>query len=257
MNSPFPGMDPYLETHWRDVHTSLMTYIRDQLQDQLPLDLVARVEESVSVDVADESRLIAPDVRITEDFASAEPAVSRTSAAVAEPLVVLEEIPQTARHVKIVDLSSGERVITVIEVLSPTNKLTTTGREEYRRKQREYLLGDVNLVEVDLLRCGRHVLSAAWEMIPPDKRRTYMMSVRGRTRTAVFGASLREPLPVISIPLRPQDDEIQLNLQQLMTQVYDRGRYWKLNYQTDPEPPLSPEDAAWVDALLRANSRRN
>ncbi len=28
MPSPFPGMDPYLESHWRDVHHSLITYTR-------------------------------------------------------------------------------------------------------------------------------------------------------------------------------------------------------------------------------------
>ena len=66
--SPFPGMDPYLEAHWRDVHTSMMTYIRDQIQEQLPYDLVARVEETVSVDYEDSSRSIAPDVRVVEDF---------------------------------------------------------------------------------------------------------------------------------------------------------------------------------------------
>ena len=50
MSSPFPGMDPYLESHWRDVHTRMMTYLCDQIQDQLPPNLVARVEQSVSVD---------------------------------------------------------------------------------------------------------------------------------------------------------------------------------------------------------------
>ena len=133
MKSPFPGMDPYLEAHWRDVHTSMMTYIRDQIQDQLPSDLVARVEETVSVDYEESSRSIAPDVRIVEDF---------------------EEVTQTARHVQILDISSRERVVTAIEVLSPTNKMTFAGREDYSRKQQDYLDARVNLVEIDLLRGG-------------------------------------------------------------------------------------------------------
>ena len=41
MKSPFPGMDPYLERHWGDVHQALVTYIRDQLQASLPDDLRA------------------------------------------------------------------------------------------------------------------------------------------------------------------------------------------------------------------------
>jgi len=256
MSSPFPGMDPYLEAHWRDVHTSMMTYIRDQIQDQLPSDLVARVEGSVSVDTEDGARLLAPDVSVVEDFENAAVGFQPESVAVAEPLLVLEEVPQTARHVQILDVSSGERVVTVIEVLSPTNKLTVSGREEYRRKQRDYLNAGVNLVEIDLLRGGQHVLAAALEFIPESRRRTYMMSVRSRTRTKVFGASLREPLPVIPIPLRPTDRDVSLNIQQIIDQAYDRGRYAKLNYQPDPEVPFSPDDAAWVETLLREKGRR-
>ena len=85
---------------------------------------------------------------------------------------------------------------------------------------------------------------------------TYMMSVHSRTRTAVFGASLRETLPVIPIPLRPHDSDAQLNIQEIVELVYDRGRYWKLNYQLDPEPPFAPDEAVWVHSLLRASSRR-
>ena len=36
MKSPFPGMDPYLEEFWPDVHASLIIYARDQLEEQLP-----------------------------------------------------------------------------------------------------------------------------------------------------------------------------------------------------------------------------
>ncbi len=256
MSSPFPGMDPYLEPHWRDVHTAMMIYIRDQIQDQLPSNLVARVEESVSVDEDFESRRIAPDVSIVEDFEGTALGYQTESVAIAEPLLVLEEVPQTARHVQILDLSSGERVVTAIEVLSPSNKLTQSGREDYRRKQRAYLAAGVNLVEIDLLRGGQYVLAAPQEFIPAAKRRTYMMSVRSRNRTKVFGASLQEPLPVIPIPLRPTDRDVSLDIQQIINQVYDRGRYAKLNYQHALEPQFSPADAEWLNALLRERGIR-
>jgi len=256
MKSPFPGMDPYLEAHWRDVHTSMMTYIRDQIQDQLPFDLVARVEESVSVDYEDNSRSIAPDVRVVEDFDDAALGYQTASVAVAEPLLILEEVTQTARHVQILDVSSGERVVTAIEVLSPTNKMTVAGRGDYGRKQQDYLDARVNLVEIDLLRGGQYVLAAALKKIPQTKRRPYMMSVQCRTTTKLFGASLREPLPVIPIPLRPTDRDVSLNIQQIIDLVYDRGRYAKLSYLTDPDPPFSPDDSAWVDELLRGQGRR-
>jgi hypothetical protein len=212
MKSPFPGMDPYLEALWRGVHTSLMVYIVDQIQDQLPEDLVARIEESVSVDLEDEdSRLVVPDVPVVEnDDERHFHAQESSSVAVAEPLLVVVEQPQKARHVQILDNSSGERVVTVIEVLSPKNKRTTAGRDEYWRKQYDYFRSGVNLVEIDLLRCGQHVLATELEIIPESKRRTDMMSVRTRTKTLLFGSSLREPLPVISIPVRPPDHDVSL-----------------------------------------------
>jgi Protein of unknown function (DUF4058) len=45
MKSPFPGMDPYLEAHWLDVHPRLIVEASTVIQDQLGDDLVARIEE--------------------------------------------------------------------------------------------------------------------------------------------------------------------------------------------------------------------
>jgi len=47
MKSPFPGMDPFLERHWGDVHATLIVYARDLLQPRLPDDLLARIEQRV------------------------------------------------------------------------------------------------------------------------------------------------------------------------------------------------------------------
>ena len=65
--NPFPGMNPYLERHWGDIHHSLIQYARDQLSEQLPDALRARVEERVFLE--DDSgwiRNIYPDVRIIQ-----------------------------------------------------------------------------------------------------------------------------------------------------------------------------------------------
>ena len=65
--SPFPGMDPYLERFWRDVHHRLVTYSCDQLQSQLPPELRARMEERVFV-TGDEGLIghRVPDVHVVE-----------------------------------------------------------------------------------------------------------------------------------------------------------------------------------------------
>lgn len=54
MKSPFPGMDPYLERHWRDVHATLVVLSRGMLQPQLGAGLRARIEERLVVELPDE-----------------------------------------------------------------------------------------------------------------------------------------------------------------------------------------------------------
>src|SRR5438132_6084887 len=68
MPSPFPGMDPYLEAHWRDVHASLIIYARDALQGVLPGSLRARAEERVLLGTPQGigDHPLFPDVRVVE-----------------------------------------------------------------------------------------------------------------------------------------------------------------------------------------------
>ena len=183
MPSPFPGMDPYLEQHWGDIHTRLTVYAVDALPAQLPFGLVARVEEGITIDVGVDLRLVKPDLRVVEEQAPPWSDGGGTVAvaeplAIAEPLVVNVETPVTERHVEIRDASDDMRVVTVIEFLSPTNKQPGEHRDAYRRKQREYLAGGVNLVEVDLLRSGAFTLAVPLQKIPDSLRTPYMACVR-------------------------------------------------------------------------------
>src|SRR5947208_12609947 len=130
MASPFPGMDPYLEQHWGDVHHSLITYARDQLQKTLPRDLRARVEERVFVESPEgNGRRIVPDVRILERRRpKRKPIAASKGLALAEPLIVLTDEETTQGFIEIRDASSGHRVVTVIEFLSPANKVPGQGQ---------------------------------------------------------------------------------------------------------------------------------
>ncbi len=53
------------------------------------------------------------------------------------------------------------------------------------------------------------------------------------------------------VPLRPTDADVVLDLQPLIDQCHERGRYHLLNYRLALQPPLSPEDPAWADEMLR------
>jgi Protein of unknown function (DUF4058) len=72
----------------------------------------------------------------------------------------------------------------------------------------------------------------------------------------VYPVPLRERLPVISIPLRPEDHEVPLPFQVVLDQCYHNGGYDDIDYRAEPDPPLPAEDASWADALLREQRRR-
>jgi len=262
LKSPFPGMDPYLESHWGDIHHSLIAYARETLQAVLPRDLRARVEERVFLEAtAGFGRRVIPDVRVVEHRPATAPVPATASAvAIAEPLtIVLADEPTTQGYIEIRDLSSGSRVVTVIEVLSPSNKLPGEGRRLYVHKQRELVEAGVSLVEIDLVRTGRRVLRVPQARIPPSHRTPYQVCVsRGwhRDQVDVYRVPLRERLPVILVPLRETDPEVALDLQALLDRAYETGGYDDLDYTIPPEPPLGPEDARWADDLLRAAGLR-
>lgn len=127
-------------------------------------------------------------------------------------------------------------------------------------KQRELHSARINLVEIDLLRGGERILSVRPEMLPNSERTTYQACVRRGDDPEfidVYRIPLREGLPGIRIPLRPQDSDVALDLQSLIDQIRRKGRYGGvIDYQHDPEPPLESDDEAWAVALLRSRGLR-
>jgi hypothetical protein len=258
MKSPFTGMDPYLEQHWRDVHSSLIIYARDQVTAQLPGDLLARVEERVYVEKEETyPPSIYADVRVVERDHGGPAVAVQGDIEVAEPFIVEKgDEPITETFIEIREAGSGHRLITVIEFVSPTNKTPGEGYDRYRQKQNELHQAGVSLVEV---RAGRRVVSVPMRRIP-FKRRTPCLAVVRRgwrcVRAEVYSLPLRQRLPSIRIPLRRTDKDVPLNLQALVDQCYQNGRYHTIDYTIDPEPPLNDHDAAWADGLLRAAGKR-
>jgi hypothetical protein len=260
--SPFPGMDPFLEPHWLDVHQRLITYISDQLQDRLPSDLCSRVEERVVLE--DEAgigiQLRHPDVRVIEENQGG--GVTRVLSAVAEAdpsriVVNVAADPITESYVEIVDAQTRNRVITCIELVSPTNKRPGQGREVYLEKQAECRAAGVNLVEIDLTRSGRREEIFPW-LAGVSPRPTYVAGViraTRRDRVEVHDLPLNRPLKAIRIPLRPADEDVVLELQPLIEQAYHRGRYGTIDYTRPIDPPWTSDEAAMADQILKSVSK--
>jgi Protein of unknown function (DUF4058) len=233
------------------------------------------MQERVFIELPDARRAsYYPDVRVVERpgltptagdaTAVAEPSTTTDAAngdpALDEPLFIHLNIePVTEGYVEIIDVKSGHRVVTAIEVLSLSNKRPGQGQRLYLQKRDDQQSVGVNTVEIDLLRGGIRNLMIATEQIPPSHRTSYQVCVwRGSRPNLVefYRASLRARLPVIAIPLRPTDRDVPLDLQVILDQCYRNGGYDDIDYRGEPDPPLSAEDAAWADALLKERGKR-
>jgi hypothetical protein len=181
---------------------------------------------------------------------------------VAEPLVIriAPAEPVQQGFIEIIDLKAGRRVVTVIEILSPSNKLPGPGRDLYVQKQEELKLGGVSLVEINLIRKGSPVLAVPFDRIPGGHRTPYAVCARRGWKNLEFeyyAIPLRERLPAIAIPLRREDRDIPLDLQAVLEECCEEGRYVEdIDYRQEPDPPLDPDDARWADALLREHGLR-
>ena len=220
MPSPFPGMDPYLERHWPDVHGKRVTYAADALNSQLPEDLIARTEERVAIEAdSDVFPGMAPDVRIIETVGATAPAETETDGggrlapyrllAIAEPL--------TERFIEIIE-PTGDKLITVIDFVGPANK-RGKGLKSFVKKRNALLSASVNFVEIDLVRAGNWRTLLQPHHCPAKLLSPYRAAIRIPSEPlAVYlqPISLRKPLPTLNIPLREGETTAQLTIRSLV-----------------------------------------
>lgn len=260
MPSPFPGMDPYLEDRllWPDLHQRLIAYISESLQPQVRPKYIARITERI--ELASIQKGYIPDVLIVQPPRNLVPAISGTGVMVAdEPLTFtfLEE-ERRVPAIEIIYRETGD-VVTVIEVLSPSNKMGE-GRTQYLQKQNDLLTSQVNLVEIDLLSAEPTPTLARTMVIdkPPGWR--YVVSVNRshqRYRLEVYAFGLKERLPRCRIPLRAADPDVTLDLPAVFARCYEVGGYDLLiDYQQEPPLALKEWEVEWLQAHLHKQGLR-
>ncbi|NLS92096.1 MAG: DUF4058 family protein [Planctomycetaceae bacterium] len=271
MPSPFPGMDPYLETPdiWPDFLDRLAGEISIVLNHTLPRPYYARLEMRPEVGiVGDEpSRRIVPDVAVVKPRVPASRhagvAVLDEPRADVSPSVRMKVPNEPLRHhfVEIRDVSRGHALVTLIEIVSPTNKRPGPDRRAYEAKQQEILSSDTSLIELDLLRGGEPLVGgpAIVELTSQlEPRPDYVIAVdRAWLRGAeldfeLFPVRLEDSLPCIPVPLRKGEAEVPLDIQYVFRRAYDGGPYARgaVDYGAAPDPPLRPDLAAWLADCL-------
>jgi hypothetical protein len=256
MPSPFPGMDPWLEGEvFPDLHHTLITYLRDATNAALPPGYIATTANRVWVD--DELRR-EPDVALFGKDRERN-GNGGTAVALAGLVAVGEQLtsdPVEEPYLEILS-ASGKRLVTAVEVISLSNKRAgEKGRETYQEKQREYQLSGVHLVEIDLLRRGPHVtatpLARLRSILGPFDYHVSVVAAGKRITHHAAGIRLADRLPAFAVPLDPGVPPVTVDLQPLLDRCYDGGRYAALvDYGKPCDPPLTPDQRAWAEAILR------
>lgn len=270
MPSPFPGMDPYLENPdiWPDFHDAFASEIRRELNRLLPQPYYARLEMRPELGIVEDEgppRRIIPDVVAEHHGPTAATAVAIPPRSEISPSVAFTVHGELLRHhfVEIRDPAQDHRLVTLIEIASPSNKRPGPDRRAYARKQSEILRSDANLVEIDLLRSGDRFfaypeLEGLVSKLPSSL--DYLVLVNRswkRVDTAldfqVFPIGIRDSLPCIPIPLKEGEAEIPLDLQYLMNLAYDGGPYRRgaIDYRHPPQPSLPAELAGWAKEKIQ------
>ena len=249
MPSPFPGMNPYLEgpVFWPSFHDDFILTLKRRLANALKSQYHVASQQNVYIhELPDEPgiRIGVPDAYIR----GPRPAKAGSIAAFAAPKRA--KIPRTIEEIAVPYLTITDRtlehVITVIEVLSPSNK-SGSDRPQYLGKREDYLKSEANFIEIDLLRQGPRL--PLLELSPCD----YVVMISRpslRPEVEVWPVQLRERLPEIPIPLREGDQEPIVDLQSVLNEVYDNSTYELSIYRHTPAPPLAASDMAWANEII-------
>ena len=259
MASPFPGMDPFLEDPaiWPDFHATFINYWREWINDRLPGNYDARINERATlIEVEEPKKSIVPDVAIVRH--ETREASSGGVATIAElelelelePVTLPLAFPTEAREPFIeIRYLADRSLVAVLELLSPTNK-SGSGRGEYLLKRNSILSQDVHLVELDLLLGGQRM--PLGKRLPPGDYFAFVAHSQRRFNCDVYAWSVRQRLPVLPIPLKAPDADVRINLAEVFKQTYERGRYERcLRYAEPPSAPLSEGDRKWAAELAR------
>jgi Protein of unknown function (DUF4058) len=208
MLNPFPGMNPYLE------HPELWHQVHNRL--------IVGIADAIADQVA------------PKYFVSIEQRIYQIIHTIKERYLEVREV-------------ATKELITVIEVLSPTNK-RSEGRSLYETKRIKILTSMTNLVEIDLLRSGKPMMVQG---ASPSQYRILVSRSIDRPNADLFAFDLQEEIPDFPVPLRGEMPEPIVRLQSILNETYRRGRLDLLiNYSIDPIPSLKEHDRLWIQEIL-------
>lgn len=227
MASPFPGMDPYLEDakRWPTFQPLLVHALYQMLLPGLMDRYRARVGE--------------------REYTSEEALFTS---------IIKEEHKEA--YIEVRQRSDG-RLITLIELISPANKITAEGRRIYRARRDEVKKMNANVVEIDLILQGQTLIDCAKETNPTWDYAVVVTRWTHPDRYEIYSATLPKRLPRFRVPLASDDRDTVLDLQAAVAKAFDQGGFLKtIDFTRDPATTLSDENRKWLNDRLKDEKLR-
>lgn len=243
-------MIPFLEQAdaWEDFHQDFLVRAREALMAEVGEHYLVKVESRLYLHElsAEERRFVGrADVAVSP---RAERQGISTAAHLAAPVqLVLPAVDVERQAFLEIRDRRNRRIVTVVELLSPANKTPGADRDAYLGKRGEILAGLTHLVEIDLRRGGKRPHPPE---LPPCDYYVLVSRYEDRPKVGFWPISLRERLPVVQVPLAEPDPDAPLDLQSVFDRTYDAAGFGTYIYSETPEPPLTPDDAAWAATFL-------
>lgn len=227
MASPFPGMDPYLESQglWHSFHHHFIHCLHQILLPGLVDRYKARLHQ--------------------RNYVSEQ--------------ALFTSVLREEQHEEYIEIRQRKeaKLVTLVELVSPSNKTTDAGRQAYLVKRREGKGMGANLVEIDLVLQGQPMLEYSRDALPDWDYAVTVTRAHQPERYEIYTATLQKRLPRFRLPLAGDDRDTVVDIQSVFSRSYDLGDFGsKVDYQRDPPTALSPEDRLWLDELLRGQKLR-
>jgi len=225
MPSPFPGMDLFLEApkHWPVFQHGFMDQFAQAVQkaagDAYRVRLAQRcyVHEQVLF------------ISVTRD-----------------------EYQET--YLEIRQRSTG-KLVTAVDLISPGNRTTETGRKAYVARRQEVRQFGANVVELDLVLQGNTCLEVNVADLPAFDYAVSVCRARQTDRFELYTTTLSKRLPRIRLPLAADDRDTIIDVQSVVSRTYDLFFEGKIDYAEPPPVLLKEADARWVVETLKQHRR--
>lgn len=227
MPSPFPGMDPFLESDkfWPAFHHQFVMCLYQLLLPGLMDRYRARTGQRHYV---------------TEQ-------------------ALFTSVTREEHHEEYIEIRqrSDGRLVTLVDIVSPANKTTPGGRKAYLDKRQEARNENASLVEIDLVLQGQPTLDYSREGLPDWDFAVTVTRATQPERYEIYTATLQKRLPRFKLPLAPDDRDTIVDLHAVFTRCYDQGGFAsKIDYTQDPMVPLDDDDRRWLHELLKEQKMR-